>query len=496
MKYDVVIAGSGLAGLQCAFILSREGYNVCLLEKNSQLGGCLQTFTRDNCVFDTGMHYIGSVEDGQVLGNLFRFFDLNGKLNLRKLDEKAYEVLRFNGKEYRFPNGYSEFTEAMTVYFPRERDAINKYTAKIREVSNSADLFRLNDLPGQRSGYFNHFSEGINNFLDSITGDAELKNVLLGNSPLYAGVKERTPLYTPMIIHSTYIESAYRFVDGGSQVSDRLAEGIVKNGGTILKNARVDRFIFDSGVVRAVQVNGNEKIEGRYFISAIHPKAMFPLLAEAPLKPAFFRRITEIEDTYSIFSLYLVMKEKSFEYINSHYYIYRNDDVWQGDKYDEKKWPESYWIHFSPDSGNNKYGNAVIVNAYMKWDEVKRWENSFVEQRGDDYREFKLRKAEQMLKALETEFPGIRGNVKSFYTSSPLTYRDYTGTYRGSMYGLLKDYNNPLKTLLMPRTRIPNLLLTGQNINVHGVVGVTIGSVLTCGELTGTEKLLARIRNA
>ncbi|HRW84220.1 MAG TPA: NAD(P)-binding protein, partial [Bacteroidales bacterium] len=44
MKYDAVIIGSGLGGLQCGFILSREGYNVCIIEKNSQLGGCLQTF--------------------------------------------------------------------------------------------------------------------------------------------------------------------------------------------------------------------------------------------------------------------------------------------------------------------------------------------------------------------------------------------------------------------------------------------------------------------
>ncbi len=496
MKYDVVIAGSGLAGLQCAFILSREGYNVCLLEKNNQLGGCLQTFKRDNCVFDTGMHYIGSVEEGQVLGNLFRFFDLNGKLNLRKLDENAYEVIRYNDKEFRFPNGYREFSEAMAGYFPGERDAINKYTGKIREISNSADLIRLNELPGRRTGYFNYFSEGINDFLDSITGNKDLKKVLLGNSALYAGVKEKTPLYTPMIIHSTYIESAYRFVDGGSQVSDRLAEGIIKNGGTILKNARVERFLFNSGAVSAVQVNGNEKIEGRYFISGIHPKAMLPLLADVPLKPAFFRRIEEIEDTYSIFSVYLAMKEKSLEYINSHYYIHRNDDAWQGDKYDEKKWPESYWIHFSPSSVSEKYGTAIIVSGYMKWDEVRRWENTTVEQRGDDYREFKLRKAEQMLSALEAEFPGIRSKIKSFYTSTPLTYRDYTGTFRGSMYGLLKDYSNPLKTMLMPRTRIPNLFLTGQNINIHGVVGVTIGSVITCGELIGIEKLLGRIRNA
>lgn len=32
-SYDVLIIGSGLGGLQCAYILSKEGYRVAVLEK-------------------------------------------------------------------------------------------------------------------------------------------------------------------------------------------------------------------------------------------------------------------------------------------------------------------------------------------------------------------------------------------------------------------------------------------------------------------------------
>src|SRR6185436_7461701 len=57
--FDVVIAGAGLGGLECAVILASEGYKVCVLEKNHQLGGSLQVFSRNKTVFDTGVHYIG-----------------------------------------------------------------------------------------------------------------------------------------------------------------------------------------------------------------------------------------------------------------------------------------------------------------------------------------------------------------------------------------------------------------------------------------------------
>lgn len=36
-KYDIIIIGSGLGGLECGAILSKEGYNVCVLEKNDCL---------------------------------------------------------------------------------------------------------------------------------------------------------------------------------------------------------------------------------------------------------------------------------------------------------------------------------------------------------------------------------------------------------------------------------------------------------------------------
>jgi len=48
----------------------------------------------------------------------------------------------------------------------------------------------------------------------------------------------------------------------------------------------------------------------------------------------------------------------------------------------------------------------------------------------------------------------------------------------------------------MPKTKIPNLILTGQNIIMHGLLGVTIGSIVSCAELLGMEYLLNKIRNA
>ena len=142
----------------------------------------------------------------------------------------------------------------------------------------------------------------------------------------------------------------------------------------------------------------------------------------------------------------------------------------------------------------------MMVLAYMRYDEVKQWENTFhttthKADRGEDYEIFKNDKAELLLQEIEKKYPDIRESILDICTSTPLTYRDYIGTPSGGMYGYVKDVHNPLQSFLLPGTKINNLLLTGQSIGLHGIYGVAIGSILTCCELLDREYLLEKINN-
>ena len=46
------------------------------------------------------------------------------------------------------------------------------------------------------------------------------------------------------------------------------------------------------------------------------------------------------------------------------------------------------------------------------------------------------------------------------------------------------------------RTKFDNLLITGQNLTVHGAIGVTLSAAATCSEIVGTEYLAKKIANA
>ena len=155
--YDVVIIGSGMGGLVCGDLLTKAGYKICILEKNKQIGGCLQTYVRDRVIFDSGVHYLGSLEKGQKLYQLFKYLGFIDKLKLQKLDENAFDKIIIDDTEieYCYAQGYENFIEKLLVHFPDEEAAIRAYCNKIQEVCAKFPLYNLRKGQyGENSGIF------------------------------------------------------------------------------------------------------------------------------------------------------------------------------------------------------------------------------------------------------------------------------------------------------------------------------------------------------
>ncbi|PZR20701.1 MAG: all-trans-retinol 13,14-reductase, partial [Azospira oryzae] len=162
---------------------------------------------------------------------------------------------------------------------------------------------------------------------------------------------------------------------------------------------------------------------------------------------------------------------------------------------------QGYALFYSTSSKESKYAEAVTLMSYMKFDDVKKWEHTFNTvshevSRGEDYELFKTQMAERLIESVEKRQPGFRACIQSYYVATPLTSRDYIGNDDGSLYGFVKDYREPLKSFISPRTKIPNFFLTGQNLNLHGVLGVTVSAVVTCSEIVGRKELIEKINNA
>ena len=503
-EYDFVIIGSGMGGLVSSIVLALEGHSVLVLEKNHQIGGSLQVFSRDKCVFDTGVHYIGSLDKGENLYKIFKYLGVMDDLNLKRLDQGAYDMIRLpNGKLIPHGQGYDNFKEGLYGCFPDEKEAINQFCDKILEVCDYFPLYNLEeDSPSNYIDNPDLLNVDAWEFVSSLTNNEELIAVLLGNGPLYAGERNITPFYVVALITNSYIKGSYRLVNGGGQLSKLLAKRLRALGGDLIKHQEVVGANYEGKNVVSVNTADGKTYKGKNFISNIHPQQTIELFGNDHFRAAYKNRIKKLDNTIASFTVYLSFKENSFPYLNYNVYDYYvpAGEIWDTTTYDKEAWPQILFSCTPVGKNQGEYAESLSTMAYMDYSEVKEWEDSFntiadKRDRGEAYKAFKHKKEQQVINRLEERFPGIRECIKGVYSSTPLTYRDYIGTSDGAMYGIRKNVQNILASKINAKTRIPNVYLTGQNIIFHGILGATIGALVTCFNFVNHTELVDKIKH-
>jgi all-trans-retinol 13,14-reductase len=499
--YDCIIIGSGMGGLTAALILAKHAKKVLVLEKNHQIGGALQVFSRDKCVFDTGVHYLGGLDEGENLYKLFKYLDIYDGLKLKRLDDACFDLIRFaDGTVVPHGQGYDQFISNLVSAFPEEETAIRTFCAKIVDMCNYFPMYNI-QLPTGDSYQENPEILAISawDYVSSLTQNSKLRNVLLGSGPLYAGEKDATPLYVVALILNSYIKGSYRLEDGGSQIAKALVKQLRLHGGEVVKHKEVVTATYhENGHVNSVICRDGSEFFANHFISNMHPAITIDIFGKENFRPAYRERIQRLENTVSSFMVYLSFHENSFPYYNYNFYDYYTDDIWTTKSYSAENWPEILYLCTPATSKSAEFAESLCVMCYMTTDEVKEWEQTFntiarPEERGEAYMRFKKEKEERVISRLAQQFPEIRASIRNVYSSSPLTYKDYIGTPDGSLYGIMKDYKRPEATVINSKTRVSNLHLTGQNIVFHGILGAAIGACVTCFHFVDQETLVKKI---
>jgi phytoene dehydrogenase-like protein len=117
--YDVVVVGGGIGGLTVAALLSARGLNTCLLERQSQVGGCIARVEFSGYDFDPGMGLYTSFGAGEVYDQLFSQLPvaapqvsvLNSPYILRRADRS--DVTLTTGDLYAIAGGPATLAERL-----------------------------------------------------------------------------------------------------------------------------------------------------------------------------------------------------------------------------------------------------------------------------------------------------------------------------------------------------------------------------------------------
>ena len=484
-----VIIGSGLGGLSTGVILAKNGYEVTILEQASQVGGCLQCFSRHGVKFETGMHFIGSLDDGQVLSHYLNYLEIKDKIEFNRLDPQAYDVVALQGERFAFPNGREAFIDKFAQRFPMQRENLERYCDLVEHV---AALSPFRDLQQRidESRFIDDklLYQSLSEVLNETITDPLLREVLVGNLSLYAAQKDKTPFATHAFIFDFYNKGAFRIVGGSDAIVKALRMVFEQYGGKILTRHKVTKVLVEGKKATGVMTQSGETFTADVVISDVNPKQLVELVEPNVFTEAYKSRIKNIPDTISVFSLFVRFKEDAMPYLNSNFHGFHTDSPWNMSGTIDDTWPQGYLCMHHCHEPSPKTARGGVVLAYMSMDAVKPWKDTTIGHRGEDYERFKHDMAERLIDAVEQDFPGFRASLADYYAATPLTYRDYTLTPEGSIYGLAKNVNN-IADRVSFKTKVSNLLLVGQNINSHGMLGVLVGTMTVCQHLLGEEKV-------
>ncbi len=77
--------------------------------------------------------------------------------------------------------------------------------------------------------------------------------------------------------------------------------------------------------------------------------------------------------------------------------------------------------------------------------------------------------------------PGFRDMVDFAELATPLSTEHYTGHREGSIYGLPAIERRFGSRLLRHQSPVKNLLLTGSDVGLHGIIGAMMNGIITAG---------------
>ena len=493
---EIVVIGAGLGGLFCGALLAKEGHKVTVLEKNALIGGGLQTFVRKGESYETGMHVAGGFHEQGSLYRICRYLGISDRFELAPSDLMSSVTYLAEGRTYNIPAGKDAFIEYLSDRFPDERDNIRRYTDAVFRLSEEEKLFYMKSEQGSYPVHSDEFLMPADKFIEKYIDNPELRSLLAFVNPLYAGVAGHSPAYLHAMISVMFIDHPCRFAGGSSKLADALAWVIEQGGGAVLTRRNVTRIPVEERMIKCVTDSEGREYKADIYISDIHPCMLLDMIEGKAFTPGYCERLRTIPDTVSAFKVFIKVKPGTIPFCDHPVSILdKMSNAWNLSAHDSEGWPHGVSCFMAP-SADGRWATHISALSLMSWDEVSRWADTVTGHRTPEYEEWKRDRTERVLDLVANVYPDIRECMEEYFAASPLTFRDWLGSRNGSIYGYFKDTENLVMSQLPIRTKVGNLLLTGQNVNMHGIGGVPMTAIETAETITGMGVIVNKIKNA
>ncbi|WP_339135895.1 MAG: NAD(P)/FAD-dependent oxidoreductase [Candidatus Electrothrix sp. GW3-4] len=485
-KKKILIIGSGIGGLSTAIILTKLGFEATVLEKNRQTGGLMRSYPRDGIECEVGVHYLGSLDKGEILRKFFDYLGVTESIPVTRMGQGGVidrYLFAASGKGrqleepavFDVPEGLDAFAENLQQAFPEEREAIAEILARLHKASEQ--LHGLDFLYGMESNFtLLDQADSLGEILNELHCSPRLRSILAVPSCWIGVPLQDCPAFYHNMALASYLSSSWRLDCSGSDMADVFAQRLLELGGKIITRAEVSRLEIADRVVKGVRLQSGEYLPAETVIGAVHPKVVLQMLPEGAVKPSYRQRISRLRDTHGIFSVHVRVDAESHPEIP--YNIFKIDTDEEGNVPDMK--------YYQIRTTDRKETNLLSILTSGKDELWAPWLETSTGRRGKEYGAVKAQHAEDLLKEAEGLFGAFKG-AKILDAYTPLTMRDWVNSPGGSAYGVQRSSSQMLAAALLNRTAVKGLYLAGQNVLAPGVIGTLMGSFSTVKLLVGAE---------
>ena len=407
-EYDVVVIGSGLAGLTAANTLAKCGRSVLLLEQHYQLGGMATWFKRrGGHIFDISLHGfpVGMIKSCR------RYWT----------SEIAASIVQL--KKIRFDNPMF----SLTTSFDREdftRLLVEQFAVPADKVRAFFDTARgMNFYDDQRTTVAELFARFF-------PGRDDVIRLLMEPITYANGSTLEDPAISYGIVFSNFMsKGVFTFQGGTDRLIGLMKDELLKNGVDLRIRANAERIHVRQGRVCAITVNGRT-IRARSIVSNSNLKAtIFQLTGEEHFDPAFVDQARAVRLNNSSCQVYMALRpgdpldENCGDLLfSSKAPCFRTDLLLSRDV--TSRTYSFYYPRTRPGSDRSLIVSSTNAN-FDDWAHLSE----------EDYQASKQDLIETTLNAIETYVPGIRGRLDHVEASTPRTFAHYTRHLAGASFG-------------------------------------------------------------
>ena len=407
--YDVIVIGSGLAGLTTANILGRAGYSVLLLEQHYKLGGMATWFKRPGGhIFDVSLHGFpyGMVKSCR------RYWSQQIADSIVQLKN-----IRFDNPMFSLTTSYDrqDFTRLLTERFGILPETVQSFFETARGMNFYDDQTMTT---GQ---LFEKFFPGRDDVVR-----------LLMEPIVYAnGSTLEDPAITYGIVFSNFMSRGVFTFEGGTDRLIQLMESELRaNAVDVRIRCDVERILVRNATVQGVRVH-NRDVRARAVISNANIRATaMKLVGLEHFDPSFRQQAEAVRLNNSSTQVYMALKpdERVEEttgdlLFSSTAREFRTELLLSRDITSR-----TYSFYYPRTRPDGRHRCLLVSSTNAHYDDWAKLTDT-------DYEDSKRDLIETTLEAVDRYVPNIRKRLAHVEASTPRTFRHYTKHVAGASFG-------------------------------------------------------------